>query len=639
MKTFLLIFLVAWSFSLKATESVEKSPRLLRHLLDYIALDYSGAVEKGKIVSKPEYAEQIEFANTAMETAAAVPALKDHVEIGNELAALKMLMVQLASPEEVALKARSIGNQVILLTKMEVAPVRWPDLHQGKKIYEKNCSACHGQTGHGDGPAGGSLDPKPTDFHSEKVDGLPPFQMFNTIRLGVNGTAMAAFSGLSDQEVWDVAFFALSLRHGNGVHTKPSSVGELAWTLKEVSIKSDVELRASVAGSEVEKRTAVSKLRLHTESKDAEQNFILKAIEQLELAKTAYREGSFAEAKNLAVLAYLDNVEPIEAKLRARDIDLTHELENKMGFVRGAIDSHANVADFEKRVGEANTFLRRAGEVLQRQESSPWFTFSVAAGIVLREAFEASLILITLLGVIRSVGAPRAALFVHIGWVSAVFVGGVAWFFSGWVVQMSGAKREVLEGTISFLAVSVLLYFGFWLHRKTEIGKWRTFIQEMVSAAVDKKNLFALGMIAFMGVFREAFETVLFLRALLIESGPEQQWAMAGGVFSSFLLVVILSAMIVKYSARIPVRQLFTISSVVLVTLSVVLIGKAVHSFQETGLIGVTPFPLHFRSDLFGFYPTYETFIPQLILLVGIPLLWVFSRSLPSIPKNATNQL
>lgn len=629
--------LLLLSFSLHgAIESEEKSPRLLRHLLDYIAIDYSGAVANGKILSESEYQEQIEFMEAAIGAAKSLPELKDATDVNRDLTALKTLMERKGEPKEVALLARRIGNRVIQIAKIEVAPSHWPDLHHGKAIYEKNCTTCHGPTGHGDGPSSGNLNPKPTNFHAAKSDGLPPFQMFNTIRLGVPGTAMAGFSGLSDQEVWDVAFYSLSLRHGNESTSKPSSAGDTGWSLKDAATKSDEELRENAPGNEVEKRAAVSKLRLHTQSEDSNLSYIEKAEGELLLALNAYRAGKISEAKNHAVTAYLDNVEPIEAKLRARDLELTQELENRMALVRATTQMEGQTALLEERVKDAVLYLNRAKVALTREESSPWFTFSVAAGIFLREAFEAALILITLLGVIRSVGSSEAALFVHLGWISAVLVGLAAWFFSGWLVQISGAQRELLEGSISFFAVVVLLYFGFWLHRKTEIGKWRTFIQEMVSAALNKKNLVALGIVAFMGVFREAFETVLFLRALLIETGPNQKWAMGAGVLTSFILVLVLSTLIVRYSARIPVRRLFTVSSIVMVVLSVVLIGKAVHSFQEVGLIKLTPFPLSFRSDLFGVYPTYETFIPQFLLLVVMPIIWISTKSLTCGQKDAS---
>src|SRR5262249_30194736 len=149
--------------------------------------------------------------------------------------------------------------------------------------------------------------------------------------------------------------------------------------------------------------------------------------------------------------------------------------------------------EVEASISAALTELNIADEVLSKKEGSSWITFTVAAGIFLREAFEAALILITLLGIIRSIGSKKAALFVHLGWILAVLCGIAAWFFSGWLMLVSGARRELLEGGISLLAVFVLLYFGFWLHRKAEIGKWNAFIKDLVKSATENGKLIGLG--------------------------------------------------------------------------------------------------------------------------------------------------
>jgi high-affinity iron transporter len=50
-------------------------------------------------------------------------------------------------------------------------------------------------------------------------------------------------------------------------------------------------------------------------------------------------------------------------------------------------------------------------------------------------------------------------------------MGGLVWIFSGWILTISGAGRELMEGITSLVAVLVLLYVGFWLHSKTEIHR------------------------------------------------------------------------------------------------------------------------------------------------------------------------
>src|SRR5699024_1815364 len=83
-----------------------------------------------------------------------------------------------------------------------------------KALYAQNCALCHGQNGKGDGPAGRSLDPIPSNFHDiDLMLNVSPYQAYSSIRLGVPGTAMVSFSGqFSDEEMWDLAFYIKSLR-------------------------------------------------------------------------------------------------------------------------------------------------------------------------------------------------------------------------------------------------------------------------------------------------------------------------------------------------------------------------------------------------------------------------------------------
>jgi len=618
-------------------EPAEKSPRLLVHLLDYMALDYPGAVQNKKVVNQLEYDEMKEFSKAVIELATKFPQVQNAAGIAADLKSLQGLVNGKADPKEVAKLATDLKWKIVGVTGIALAPTKWPNLGNGKQLFAQNCTACHGATGHGDGPSGASLDPKPSNFHdAERMEKVTPFQAYNAIRLGVEGTAMASFPQFSDSEVWDLAFYVVSIRH------EPKDEAALAalvgtpptgMDLQQIATQSDEELRQNLPGTEAEKNSALLAWRLKTGAQAGSEDFIGLAKSELAKALSAYRAGSFDEAKTSALSAYLNGVEPIEPRLRASDSSLFVEVEERMTSVRSAIDKRVAEPELATRVENANQTLGKIQKAFETK-TSPTVTFTVSAGIVLREAFEAILLLITLLGVIRSVGSKKAALYVHLGWIAAVALGFVFWVFSGWVVDMSGAQREMLEGIISLAAVVVVLYMGFWLHRKTEIGRWREFISTMVNTAVSGKKLFALALVSFMAVFREAFETVLFLRAVLLESGGGHQGALAAGVFSALFLVVILAVALVRFSARIPIRQLFDISSMIMILLAFVLMGKALHSFQETGLVSITEFPLNLRFDLAGVYPTYETLVPQIVILVVSTVFWLSGRGKPSLQQQ-----
>lgn len=600
-------------------EDSNQSARTLVHLLDYIAQDYSGAVADGKVVSEEEYGEMQEFSKTAIQLNSTLPVLSDRSEIEEQLRLVEKLVQSKADAGSVARQAREVKGKIIHLTKLESAPANWPRLARGRELFQQNCSACHGVSGHGDGVSAATLNPKPSNFHDQqRMRALSPFQAFNTIRLGVSGTAMPAFNQLSDLDAWALAFYVVSLRYEtDGRREKLKK----ALSLSTIASQSDEQIEERLTGSEAEKRHLLAAIRLYA----PEENFLALAVAQLESATDAYRNGNVDSAKNKALAAYLEGIEPIEPSLKASAPTLVAELEQRMMAVRITIEQRRPVDQVASSIQSARESIERAEKVLQDNPASPWLVFSMASAIVLREGFEAVLIIIAILGVLRAVGAKDASQWVHAGWLTAVGLGLVAWGLSDWLMKFSGLKRELMEGIISILAVAVLLYLGFWLHRRTEIGRWKTFIEGRVTSALNNRSLFGLSVISFLAVFREAVETVLFLSALSLKGGATGESFMATGVITSFALVIGLAWLLVKCSTRLPIRTLFSASSFLMTGLAVILVGKGFHALQETGLLGVTVTPFQLRWELVGFYPTMETVIAQSTIIAVAVLLWLYS--------------
>lgn len=602
-KIFVFVFLF-----LNTLFASDNSDRFLVHILDYLAQDYGVAVQQGKIINQYEYDEQVEFIKAAQE---ANNKLSFSKKTRSKLDILENFILSKSDPQKVSALAREIQQEVIQLSGLSVAPTKWPNLHQGEKIFRTSCIQCHGTRGGGDGPMAKGLNPQPTNFlDQDYMKSVSPFKAFNTIRLGIPGTTMTPFSQLSDKDAWNVAFYVISLRHqGEFHHSQPS------MDLEKVAISSDEELL----------KDSVSLIRLYSKE-DFSDHYIHLAKENLQKALDSYRKEDFVNAKKYALVAYLDGIEPIEPRLKASDRHIVPLLEHQLALVRNSIESKKTIEEINAHIQVAYEALDKARMLLEKKAPSAWFTFLISSGIILREGFEAILIIIALLGVIRASGVKQAALWVHGGWIFALLCGVAAWFFSGWLMMMSGAGRELLEAVVSLLAVVILLYLGFWLHGKTEIHKWTLFIRTQIEKALSKSHLLTLGAISFMAVFREAFETVLFLRALLLEGGSKT--AMLSGTLGSLGMVFILAFLLLKFSIRIPIQTLFKVSSIIMLSLAVILTGKGFHALQETGLLSITVLPVHIRFDMIGLYPTLETLVAQgFVVLLSIVLWkWVHTK-------------
>jgi high-affinity iron transporter len=629
-----------WRHSqLQASEDAsEKSPRLLVHLLDYLAVDYGGAVKNGRVLSVSEYKEQLEFVKTAVELSQTLPEVKSSPEIQSLVQNLNGLIQSKADPVKVASTARQTQAKVIELTHLPVSPSSWPNLNSGKLLFQNTCAKCHGMEGRGDGPSAKGLETKPVDFHNlAKMRQISAFQVFNTVRLGVPNTPMAAFPNFSDQDTWNLAFYVLSLRYQEWMirSDRPfgQSVEKAAAALKvstedllaKLAITPDAELEKLMIGAPNEKSDLLADLRLHT-AKDSSQDSLALARFNLQDALADYRTNHFETASKKALSAYVEGVEPVEPRLRANDPQAVLNLEELMGLVRSAINGRKPAEDVGLAVQKALDALTQASQSLLQKTSSPTLTFLLSFGILLREGFEAALLIVALLGVIRVSGAKKAARWVHGGWLAAMGLGIVAWFFSGWLMNISGLGRELMEAITGVVTVLILLYLGFWLHSHTEINRWKAFIEVQVKSAVEERNLAQLAFISFLAAFREAIETVLFLRAIWLEGGSDTKAALGAGVAAAFVLILVLGWLLLTFSAKIPIKTLFNLSSMVMVALAVILTGKAFHSFQEVDVVSITLSPLNMHWDWLGLYPTRETLLAQLCVLVLSLFLWIYGK-------------
>jgi high-affinity iron transporter len=202
-------------------------------------------------------------------------------------------------------------------------------------------------------------------------------------------------------------------------------------------------------------------------------------------------------------------------------------------------------------------------------------------------------------------------------------------------MAISGAQREMLEGVTSLIAVAVLLYVGFWLHSRTEISRWTQFISVQVKSMLSGGKLWGLAAIAFMAVFREAFETVLFMRALTLEGGATATHSMLAGAILSIAGLIAVSWLLLKFSARLPIRQIFTVSSALMVILAVILTGKGIHALQETGNLSITATPWSLSTELFGIYANWQALIGQVLVAVIVVAVWRLGSRPSAASRNA----
>ncbi len=623
----------------------DSSLRTTIHLLDYISRDYTAAVQNGEIIDEGEFAEMQEFSDK-------VYLLIEESDLpqDNKLLILSQLkelgkQIENKSPHKsIYTLAQQVRRDIIKTTNLKTAPLVWPNLENAKNLYVQHCTPCHGVNGAGDGKLAAGLKPAPTNFlNANLMQQISPFQAYNTIKMGVEGTAMQSFATLSDKEIWDLAFYVKSLRF----KTQPDQNSNLQQkfdqanntvNLEEVATLSDVELVKRLSNNDsADPELLLAALRTQSPEDNTQKYSLDKARNYLKSALQNYTSGSYSSAREDALAAYLEGIEPSEARLKANAPAFTASLEQQMFKIREVIESKGDKAQVEKEIDNGLAMLGQAEEMMQDKKLNYWMSFALSASIMLREGLEAFLILALILALIRSSGLKKAIPWVHGGWITAILLGVAGWFFTDWVIGISGKNREIMEGMISLVAVIVLAFVGFWLHDHSHAKNWRKFIEEKIGKQLKKDKMFGIAFFSFMVVFREAFESILFLQAISLETQPAHQSSIGLGVLAAFALIALIAVLFVRYSKRIPVRQLFRYSAWAITLLALILIGKGVHSIQEAGWLSVTGFPVSVSVDWLGIYPTIETISAQVALLLLMLLLYFWSNYKTKIRSTKLN--
>ncbi len=601
-----------------ANENSEAS-RILVHTLNYMSRDYPNGVANGKVINDEEYEEMLGFCASAekyyKQFAPDWPA--DSAKIGVLVRQTDSLIRAKASFADVAKTANMAKAEVIKASGLTIAPTTYPCILNGKAVFMANCAKCHGVGGFGDGKDGEKLDPRPRNFHDEgKMALMSPFSVYNTVRCGVQGTGMKAHPQLSDEEVWDAAFYVMSLRydarecdkkHGEAfIKERFGSIG-----LAQIATLSDHELQQTFRAG----RKDLTCLRFYqpNESKD---RFIDAAIKYIDESLEASRDGNYEEAEKLASMAYMEGIEPIEKQLRATDPGLMERLEDQMNNTHKIINEHRSLIEISDSLKASRALIAQAGQAISKSEMSFWMAIMMAISILLREGLEAFLVIMVILGIINASGIRASKMYVHAGWIVAAICGVILWLIGGQLIQSHMEQVELMEGAIALVAVGMLLYIGFWLHGKSEAAKWKEYVTSQIKRFTSGGSLAGLFAFSFIVVFREVFESVLFLSAINVESAGKQEKAILLGVVTAFVLVIVMAYVVLKFSARLPIPKLFKISSIVMGILAVILIGKGVHSLQETGIIpihGIASLP---HVELLGLFPTVETLASQLVVLL-----------------------
>ena len=255
-----------------------------------------------------------------------------------------------------------------------------------------------------------------------------------------------------------------------------------------------------------------------------------------------------------------------------------------------------------------------------KQSDPRLLTFLGAFGIIVREGLEAILVIAGMIAYLVKSGNQKTLRNVYIGSVLGI----VASFIAAWLLSYlkrvwtgAGQSQEVIEGITALIAVCVLFYVSNWMISKSEAASWSRYIDDKVHSSVETGSSFALAFTAFLSVFREGAEVVLFYQPMLSEGNPGMVWA---GFAAGCVLLVFVYLAITKLSIRLPIKVFFTATSILMAVMCVSFLGSGIKELAEGNVFDLTMnvpgIPENDVIQIFGIYPWLETLVPQLILSV-----------------------
>src|SRR5262245_22681827 len=230
-----------------------------------------------------------------------------------------------------------------------------------------------------------------------------------------------------------------------------------------------------------------------------------------EIVKLVERGESTAAATALAD-CYFQVFHRIEPALAAHDYAQVRQIENRFLELRGSIRAGLAANDASAGLDGLRVQIDRAASAIVQADrtgiASAANRFWNAFVILTREGVEALLIVTALLLYLERSKRPEAKRLIYGGIALAAVATLITWSGLQWMIAQSGVARETIEGVAALAAGTVLFYVSYWLISKSEAHRWQQFLTRQVDRHLTSGSRWAIGLAAFLAVYREGAETI-----------------------------------------------------------------------------------------------------------------------------------
>ena len=428
---------------------------------------------------------------------------------------------------------------------------------------------------------------------------------------------------LAAQDRWAAALYATLLRLPAPAGTVPPTLQSFATTGR----MSDVELLAALEATDKSTATLAQVAAIRRVQPDATATATAQVFDEVR----AQLDSTYALARRGRLVGQYSRIRRLH-DLRASRAGSAGQ-ESGVGSGAGSgLCGLARRGRGQRSHGEARVVAPPAGARLEKaeltvgDELSPVNLFLQSFVIMFREGLEAILIVGALMTFLVKMGASHRKRDINLGVAAAVGASLVTAVAIETIFHLTPAHQEVLEGMTMVVATVVLFYVSYWLLSKMEVVKWNHFVKSKVNDALTSGSSLALASAAFLAVYREGFETVLFYKALFLTGGAGSGMPIVAGILLGAVILVGVYIAISRFGVRLPLKPFFGVTSAFLYYMAFVFAGKGVAELQAGGLLPTTMVSWAPRLPALGIYPTLESLLAQglLLALLLVALLWTF---------------
>ncbi|WIY82716.1 FTR1 family protein [Propionimicrobium sp. PCR01-08-3] len=456
-----------------------------------------------------------------------------------------------------------------------------------------------------------------------------PDQYANADQEGVEQSIRQAY-----YEIYQVSGLEAQINHRLGDERADAFVTQLLSIrdlTRDAAAQADVD--QAVADTAQLLRDDITELIATPELNDQWTRVGERVVAKLDEAKQAYQSGDHDAAANAAKDAYLAHYEADgleKATISYLGQARVSELESMFGQLRqSAKDGSVSVDEYNQKADDLASKITEDATKLDQLTSTAelgWSGFVASFLVLLREGAEALLVVAAVMTYAMKAGRKDQRFGIIVGVVAALAVSiALAFLFSKLTSSAAtGQGQELLEGITGVLAVAMLIWVSNWILSKSSGKKWDEYIARTAGKGTATGGVFALASVAFLAVLREGAETILFFSPIMAgaKTGADHAkiWM---GVGAAVVLLAVLFTLVWVFGVRLPMKQFFKWTSILLGILAVTIAGGAVKEFQDAALVSAHGLDGVPQVTVLGLYPTVETLLTQLIIIAILVTLGV----------------